>query len=138
MKQRIKFFGAMQSIAIIALAMVIGFALVGCDDPVKDTHTHTAGAAATCTTPQICTNCGEVIQAALGHQGLTPAFAATCTEAGNSEAHGTCTRGGCGQVVTGTPISALGHLANSWNWTTYNSMNGKVNCTRTGCTGGFA
>jgi len=33
---------------------------------------------------------------------------------------------------------ALGHLNNSWNWATYNSTTGHVNCTRTGCIGGFA
>jgi len=50
---------------------------------------------------------------ALGHQGLTPAFAATCTTAGNNEASGTCTRGSCGQTFVGTVIDALEH---DYNW----------------------
>jgi len=50
-------------------------------------HTHTPGAAATCTTALTCTGCGEVLEAAKGH---TPGAAATCTTAQ------TCTV--CGEV----------------------------------------
>jgi len=67
----------------------------------------------------------------LGHQGLTPAFAATCTVAGNSEASGTCTRAGCGQTITGTVIPALGH---DWNWNSYISGSGRRECQRSACT----
>ena len=42
------------------------------------TNGHTAGAAATCTTAQVCTVCNEELVAALGH---TPGEAATCTTA---------------------------------------------------------
>jgi len=49
----------------------------------KSTHTHTPGAAATCTTAQTCTSCGATIKAALGH---SKGAAATCTTAQ------TCTR----------------------------------------------
>ena len=39
----------------------------GGDDNNDTTHTCTPGAAATCITAQTCTDCGEVIVAALGH-----------------------------------------------------------------------
>ncbi|MCL2805971.1 MAG: leucine-rich repeat domain-containing protein, partial [Treponema sp.] len=55
-----------------------------------------------------------IVIPAPGHQGLIPAFAATCTTAGNSEISGTCTREGCGQTVTGTVIPALGHTFGTW------------------------
>ena len=57
-------------------------------------HTHTPGAAATCTNPQTCTGCGEVLNAATGH---TAGAAATCTTAQ------TCTV--CGAELN----AALGH-----------------------------
>jgi hypothetical protein len=102
-------------------------------------------------TPATCTEMGTVvitcsvpghsetkpIYPSLGHLGLIPPFAASCTTQGNSEYCGACTRTGCGQIVTGTVTSALEHHANSWNWATYNSTVGKeIYCTRTGCTGG--
>lgn len=59
-------------------------------------HKHTPGPEATCTKPQICTECGEVLADALGHE---PGTAATCTE-GQS-----CLR--CSAVIT----PALGHTA---------------------------
>ncbi len=53
-----------------------------CGDTYKDNETaalgHTAGAEATCTKPQICTVCGEVLKSENGH---TPGAEATCTEA---------------------------------------------------------
>jgi hypothetical protein len=102
---------------------------------------------ATCTTDgkgkQTCTNpsCGaenpNTTIPKLGHLGLTAPFAATCTEAGNSEYSGICTRDYCAQpVVTGTVIPKLGH--ETWNWTTYIPETGQVSCTRSGCSGGFA
>ena len=57
---------------------------------------HTPGAAATCTTAQVCTVCGTELQAALGHK---PGAAATCTTAQ------TCTV--CGAELE----AALGHKA---------------------------
>jgi len=101
MKNFFKFLG------IIVLALVVGFAVSCGDDDNGGGCSHTAGAAATCTTAQTCTKCGNVIQAAFGHQGLIAAFAPTCTTAGNSDESGTCTRSGC--LVTGTVIPALGH-----------------------------
>ena len=53
-----------------------------CGDTYKDSEVdalgHTAGAAATCTEPQTCTVCGEVLKSENGH---TPGSEATCTEA---------------------------------------------------------
>ena len=93
----------------IAVILAIGFVVTSCDNG-EGACTHTGGAAATCTTAQTCTKCGNVMQGVLGHQGLTAAFAATCTAAGNSEVSGTCTRSGCEQPeVIGTVIGALGH-----------------------------
>ena len=56
---------------------------------------HIAGAAATCTTAQTCTECGEELAPKLAH---TAGAAATCTTAQ------TCTA--CGEVLT----AALGHM----------------------------
>ena len=51
-------------------------------------HSHTAGAAATCTTPQTCTTCGEVLKEALGH-----------IETGGCTTNVTCSR--CKTVISG-------------------------------------
>ncbi len=51
-------------------------------------HTHTAGAAATCTSPQVCTTCDAIIVNATGH---SAGAAATCTSPQ------TCTK--CGTVL---------------------------------------
>ena len=74
-----KFTALFGFIAIIAI-ITIGFgALTGCHNSYSygkkvtssggggTGHTHTLGAAATCTSPQVCTDCGGVIVAALGH-----------------------------------------------------------------------
>ena len=56
-------------------------------------HTHTPGAAATCTAAQTCTGCGQTINPALGHNYSTEWTvdkAATTTEAGSKSHH--CTR----------------------------------------------
>lgn len=53
----------------VALILLISL-LVSC-------HKHTPGPEATCTEPQVCTECGEVIHAPLGH---TPGPEATCSE----------------------------------------------------------
>lgn len=58
---------------------------------------HVPGAAATCTTPQLCTKCGAVIVAALGHDYQSEATGATCTEMGFTTF--TCTR--CGDSYKG-------------------------------------
>lgn len=51
-------------------------------------HSHTAGAAATCTSPQTCTTCGEVLKKALGH-----------IETGGCTTNVTCVR--CKAVISG-------------------------------------
>lgn len=51
-------------------------------------HNHTAGSAATCTTAQTCTTCGEVLAEALGH-----------SETGGCTTNVTCSR--CGIVISG-------------------------------------
>lgn len=58
-------------------------------------HEHTPGSAATCTQPQVCTECGEVLTPAAGH---TPGPDATCTEPQ------ICTV--CGEIIT----PAAGHI----------------------------
>jgi len=53
---------------LLWLIAVIGLVVMACDNGNQTTaHVHTAGAAATCVTPQTCTTCGEVMQGATGH-----------------------------------------------------------------------
>ena len=136
----------------IALVIFTVSLFISCDNGSGTTHTHTPGAAATCTEAQTCTSCGAVLQnklahtpgaaatcteaqtctvcnntlaAKLGHTGLT-IIPATCTEPGNTGT-GTCTRAGC--VVPGDVIPALGH---DWNWTTHTIGSGIRACQRNG------
>ena len=90
-----------------------GYHCSRCDDAtveqqVTDALGHKAGAAATCTTPQTCTRCGQVLQSALGHNiVIDEAVAATCTTTGLTEGSH-CTR--CnGATVEQQVIKALGH-----------------------------
>lgn len=53
-------------------------------------HSHTPGPAATCTTAQICTTCGEVLVKALGHLAT-----------GGCTTNVTCARSNCGIVISG-------------------------------------
>jgi len=131
---------------IIAIMVIIGLSMVTCStDPCKDGHTFPAWTNPTCTVAgnsvRTCINCTETDTrtsgfAALGHQGLTPAFAATCTADGSSES-GTCTRVGCGQVVTGTVIPALGHQGLTPAFAAICTLAGNSEasgtCTRAGC-----
>ncbi len=48
-----------------------------CGEVLEEATGHTPGPAATCTEPQVCTVCGAVLEEATGH---TPGPAATCTE----------------------------------------------------------
>ncbi len=76
---------------------------------------HTPGAAATCTTPQVCTVCNTVLYAALQHiageakveNNVVP----TCTVAGSYDTVVRCTR--CNEVLSSerTAIDAKGHTA---------------------------
>jgi len=72
---------------MLILILIIGFTVFGCDDGnTTPAHSHTAGDAATCTTPQTCTTCGAVLQAAIGHDygddsvWVQNAEDATCTD----------------------------------------------------------
>ena len=105
MKNKIKLIGIIALIAIIGLSMSCGGGPGAC--------THTPGAAATCTTAQICTQtgCGEVIVAALGHQWDNAAGiekeAACTTGAGKVRS---CTRQNCGHSENvGAAGEPLGH-----------------------------
>ena len=89
----------------------------------KDQAAHTPGAAATETTPQVCTECTYIITPALGHtHHMTPVAAnpATCTEDGNI-AYYVCS--GCskwfedatGNVeITDHSSVVIGHLGHDW------------------------
>ena len=72
---------------------------------------HTAGAEATCTTAQTCTDCGAELIAALGHKYEATVTAPTCTEAGYT----THTCVACGDDYTDTEVAANGH---TWAWVT--------------------
>ena len=61
MKNKHNFIGLTAILGII----VLGF--IACDTGNTSSHRHAPGAAATCTSEQICTECGAVIIAALGH-----------------------------------------------------------------------
>ncbi len=89
----------------------------------KDQAAHTPGAAATETTPQVCTECNYIITPALGHtHHMTPVAAnpATCTEDGN-KAYYVCS--GCskwfedatGSVeITDHSSVVIGKLGHDW------------------------
>lgn len=71
---------------------------------------HTPGAAATCTDPQLCDQCGAVIVKALGHDYGAEVTAPTCTELGYTAF--ACTR--CGDSYKGEYVSATGHRPGDW------------------------
>lgn len=66
---------------------------------------HTPGVAATCTSKQICTVCGEILHENLGHAYEDRFVASTCTESGYT-VH-TCTR--CGDQFKDSYQNATGH-----------------------------
>lgn len=70
-------------ISVLLVAVFLLTALSACG------HKHTPGAAATCTEPQTCTECGEILVEATGH---TPGPEATCA------APQTCAK--CGEILT--------------------------------------
>ena len=71
---------------------------------------HVPGNAATCTTPQLCTKCGAVLQPALGHDYEAVVTEPTCTEMGYTTF--TCSR--CGDTYRGDYTEPAGHKAGDW------------------------
>lgn len=71
---------------------------------------HVPGAPATCTEPQLCTNCGAVLKNALGHDYEAVVTPPTCTEMGYTTQ--TCTR--CGDTGKGEYTDAAGHKPGEW------------------------
>ena len=71
---------------------------------------HVPGEAATCTTPQLCTECGGVIVNALGHDYQEEVTAPTCTEMGYTTY--TCSR--CDETYRGDYTEAVGHKPGDW------------------------
>ena len=69
-------------VSVLLVIMILATSLSACG------HKHTPGPAATCTEPQVCTECGEILVEATGH---IPGPAATCS------APQTCTK--CGEVL---------------------------------------
>ena len=72
-------------------------------DPVEALG-HTEGAAATCTTAQICTECGATLVEATGHNHEAVVTAPTCTEDGYTTY--TCA---CGDTYVADTVTAAGH-----------------------------
>lgn len=76
-----------------------------------DTATgHNAGAEATCTDPQLCTECGAVIHKALGHDYKAEVTVPNCTAMGYTVF--TCSR--CGDSYKGDYTEATGHKSGDW------------------------
>ena len=96
---------------IIALIAIIGFVVIACDN--GSSHTHTPGATATCTTAQVCTDCGDVIVAALGHDmEWVETIPATYISAG-IESY-TCIRIDCDHIEGTQPIPQIPITNTSW------------------------
>ena len=89
---------------------------------------HTPGAAATCTTAQTCTVCGDVLVEALNHSEETvPGKAATCYATGLTDGV-KCNREGCGVTIKEQePIEKLAHT-----WSTAGTQTKDPTCTETG------
>lgn len=71
---------------------------------------HTPGEAAGCVTDQLCTDCGAVMQSAIGHNYIDKIVSHTCVEKGYTE-H-TCTR--CGDAYRDAEVAAKGHMPSDW------------------------
>lgn len=80
-----------------------------CGEILKSENGHIAGAQADCTNPQICTVCGDILEESLGHDMIhNDAQDSTCTEDGYSSGS-VCSR--CGHTEGNTVIPAKGHKA---------------------------
>ncbi len=75
-----------------------------------DASGHVPGEAATCTTPQLCAECGAVLANALGHDYTEEVTGPTCTEMGYTTY--TCSR--CGDSYKGDYTDAAGHQPGDW------------------------
>lgn len=71
---------------------------------------HTPSAKATCTNPQVCTECGAVLADALGHEYTTEVTAPTCLTMGFTT--NTCER--CGDTFKNCYTDAAGHTPSDW------------------------
>lgn len=71
---------------------------------------HQAGEDATCSRPQLCTQCGAVLKKALGHSYQSKVIAPTCTEMGYTVY--TCQR--CGETYQSDYVQATGHKESDW------------------------
>ncbi|MCL2197122.1 MAG: DUF1566 domain-containing protein [Treponema sp.] len=118
-------------IAVIAL---IGFVAVSCDNGDNgNSHTHTPGAAATCTTAQTCTECSAVIQAATGH---TPGVTATCNTAQTCTVCDTVIQAATGQHTWGNwTVTSTTYPAQSTKTCSCGETDGSPRNTEVGDTG---
>ena len=148
MKQQITNLLVRENRHLIAIIAIIGLSIFSCDNstsaPCKNGHTFPGWTEPTCTvagnSERVCKNCAQIDKRitgydALGHQGLTPEFAATCTAAGSAES-GTCTRTDCGHVIAEVVIPALGHQGLTPEFAATCTAAGSTEsgaCTRTGC-----
>ena len=71
---------------------------------------HVPGAPATCTTPQLCEECGAVLENALGHDYQEEVTAPTCEGMGHTTY--TCSR--CGDSYDGAYTDPTGHTPGDW------------------------
>ena len=75
-----------------------------------DASGHVPGAPATCTTPQLCEECGAVLENALGHDYQEEVTAPTCEGMGHTTY--TCSR--CGDSYDGAYTDPTGHTPGDW------------------------
>lgn len=107
------------SVTFSATCYGAGVKTYTCQNDSKHTKTeaisangHTAGAAATHTTPQVCTVCNAVIKNATGHSYTAKStVAATCTSKGYTTY--ACS---CGDTYTGNYVKITGHNFSNWYW----------------------
>ncbi len=96
----------------------------------SSTSGHIPGAAATCTTPQICTHCGIILASATGHSFASVTTAPTCLTMGYTT-H-TCTK--CAYSYKSDYVDSLNHSWDSGKTVVNSTCNGKgmkeYTCTR--------
>ncbi len=91
-----------------------------CGEILKSENGHVAGAPATCTQAQTCIVCGEELKAALGHDMIhLDALEPTCTDEGYSSGSN-CSR--CGYTEGSHVLPALGHSAGAQATCTHNQI----------------